>query len=155
MESAEIAHALGKSQFFRGLDPGDIEKVVGVCRPVTYHRGEYICQQGEPGENLYIIVDGQIFLERTFDLGDRKGRVIIETLGKGNVFGCWSTLLDESHTMMSTATCQKPSIILVLRGEDLRSLMLENKAFGFNVMERFCLLLRDRIQAAYGALEKM
>ena len=42
-----------------------------------------------------------------------------------------------------------------MRGADLRNLMLSDKEFGFNIMEKFCFLLKDRIQAAYGALEKL
>ena len=88
-------------------------------------------------------------------LGSREGRVVIATLGKGRVFGCWSTLLDASHVMMLTTLCQKPSKIILLKGTELRELMLSNARFGFNVMERLCFLLRDRIETAYGAMEKI
>jgi hypothetical protein len=43
----------------------------------------------------------------------------------------------------------------VLKGAELRKDMVNDTGFGFNVMERLCLLLRERIQAAYGAMEKM
>jgi hypothetical protein len=33
-------------------------------------------------------------------------------------------------------------------------MMTKNTEFGFNLLEKLCFLLRDRIQAAYGALEK-
>jgi hypothetical protein len=33
--------------------------------------------------------------------------------------------------------------------------MVSDARFGFNVMERLCFLLRERIQSAYGAMEKM
>ena len=41
------------------------------------------------------------------------------------------------------------------KGAELRKVMLSDAHFGFNVMERLCLLLRERIQSAYGAMEKM
>jgi CRP-like cAMP-binding protein len=121
----------------------------------TYKTGEYLFRQGDFGDNLYVIAEGHVFLERDTDLGTRKGGVIIAMLGKGRAFGCWSTLLDEPHNLMSSATCQKPTKVLVMNGEDLRQMMLENSRLGFRVLERLCFLLRDRIQGAYGAMEKV
>jgi hypothetical protein len=89
------------------------------------------------------------------DLGTKKGSVLIEALGKGRVLGCWSTLLDMPHILMASATCQKPTSIIAMQGSDLRKLMIGNTELGFNIMERLCFLLRDRVQAAYGAMEKI
>jgi CRP-like cAMP-binding protein len=155
MEHEEIISALGECEFFKGLDRGDIERLVDLCGLKIYESGEYLFRQGDMGEHIYIVADGQVFLERSIDLGGRKGNVVIETLTQGRVLGCWSSLLNEPHRLMSSAICQKQSKVLVMKGKALRALMLENRAFGFNVMERFCFLLRDRIQAAYGALEKI
>lgn len=155
MGTDDIAEALEYSEFFRGFDAEDIRRLVGICQAKTYEAGEALFRQGDFGEHLFVVADGQVFLERTVDLGARKGRVTIETLGKGRVLGCWSTLLDEHHTLMSTATCQIQCRVLVFRGADLRRIMMENKAFGFNVLERFCFLLKDRIQAAYGAMDRI
>jgi hypothetical protein len=42
-----------------------------------------------------------------------------------------------------------------MQGARLRELMTADPLFGFNLMEKLCFLLRDRIQAAYGAMEKI
>ncbi len=34
-------------------------------------------------------------------------------------------------------------------------MMMDNSKLGFNILERLCFLLRDRLQAAYGAMEKI
>ena len=54
-----------------------------------------------------------------------------------------------------SAICQKPTTILAIKGLDLRRIMIGNSELGFNIMERLCFLLRNRIQAAYGAMEKI
>ena len=155
MSTPDIEQTLENCEFFKGLKKIDIKKIAGLCRVSEYKGGEYIFQQGDFGEYLYIIVGGHVFLERSVDLDSRKGNVIIDSLGKGRVLGCWSTLLGEPHYLMSSGCCRKPTKILVLNGDDLRQLMLANTSFGLNVMERLCFLLRDRIQAAYGAMEKI
>jgi CRP-like cAMP-binding protein len=155
MEKKEMLAAVAGCEFFKGLKAADLDRLIPLCHAKRYKSGEAVFTQGEVGEYLYVIVSGQVVLERAIDLGFRKGSVTIETLEKGRVLGCWATLLGEQHLLMSSAICQKPSRLLTLRGADLRYLMHSNKDLGFNVMEKFCFLLRDRVQAAYGALEKI
>ncbi len=155
MDRSEMEQALEHCEFFKLLDKRDIAKIADLCQVNTHESGEYVFQQGDYGEHLYIITQGYIHLERSVDLGVRKGSVVIEALGKGRVLGCWSTLLDMPHILISSATCQKPTTIIAIKGKDLRQMMVGNTELGFNIMERLCFLLRDRIQAAYGAMDKI
>ncbi len=91
MEQSEICQALERSEFFRGLQKADIERIAGLCRVKSYEPGQYIFQQGEGGENILVLAEGKVALERTVELGSRKGTVLIGILGKGRLFGCWST----------------------------------------------------------------
>jgi CRP-like cAMP-binding protein len=154
MELSETGEVLRGSKFFSDLAAVDIERLADICHTASYGAGETIFRQGDFGEHLYVIARGRVFLERTVDMGGRKGRVVIEALGRGRTLGCWSTLLAEPHVLMSTATCQESTDVVVVRGAELRAMMTENTEFGFSVLERLCFLLRERIQAAYGALEK-
>jgi CRP-like cAMP-binding protein len=155
MKNEKNCQVLQNSRFFCNLADENIEKVAQLCQEVAFDTGESVFEQGDYGEHLYIIVEGQVHLERSMNMGDRKGKVLIDTLGKGRAFGCWSTLLGESHVLMSTATCQRPTILLAIRGRDLRQTMTQSITFGFDIMERLCLLLRDRIEAAYGAMDRI
>jgi CRP-like cAMP-binding protein len=155
MDLEEIRQALASCEFFKGLRNRDIGDIAGICRVKTCAGGAFLFRQGDFGEHLYIIVEGQIHLERSVDFGQRKGSVVIESLGKGRVLGCWSTLLGAPHVLMSSANCQRPTTVLAVQGAQLRQLMASKTDFGFNILEKLCFLLRDRIQAAYGAMEKI
>ena len=155
MNRKEIEYALQSCEFFGMLGKDEISEIADLCQVNTYRSCESVFQQGEYGEHLYIIAQGRIHLERSVDLGKHKGNVVIEALGKGRVLGCWSTLLDIPHTLMSSAICQKPTTVLAIKGSDLRRIMVNNTEIGFKLMEKLCFLLRDRIQAAYGAMEKI
>lgn len=155
MDQSEIYQALERSEFFRELDKKDIEKVAGLCREETFEPGQTIFRQGDTGDRLYIIAEGQVALERTVDLGTRKGTVVIGTIGKGRAFGCWSTLLGKPHSFLSSASCQKSTKAVFFNGSEIRALMLSNTALGFCILERLCFFLRDRIQSVYGAMEKI
>lgn len=155
MESVEIEEILASCELFKGLGQSEIRNIAKICRVNTYDKGALVYQQGDFGEIIYIIANGQVVLEKTIDMDAREGRVVIAILGRGRVFGCWSTLLDEPHIMMLRTFCQTPATILVLKGAELRKGMVSDTRFGFNVMEKLCFLLRERIQSAYGAMEKM
>ena len=155
MNSSDIEQVLKESHFFKDLDDTVIRKIADLGKVISLKGGEHVFTQGDFGEKIYIIVEGYVLLERATDLGERQGRVVIDALGKGRFLGCWSTLLNEPHILMSTASCQKPTTVISIKGADLREIMLSDFELGFRVMERLCFQLRDRIQAAYGALEKV
>ena len=155
MNPTELKQALERCEFFELLGKTEISEIANLCHAKTYKSGEYVFRQGDYGEHLYVIAKGNIHLERSVDLGAKKGNVVIEILGKGRILGCWSTLLDLPHILMSSAICQEATTIVAMKGSDIRQMMIGNTELGFNIMERLCFILRDRIQAAYGAMEKI
>lgn len=155
MERADIRHALEECEFFNGVVAEDLEKIAELCHVHTYEVGETLFRQGDFGEHLWAMLDGQVSLERTVELGKQKGSVVITTLGKGRILGCWSALLGESHILMCSAICEKPATALRLSGARLREIMHADTDLGYAIMEKLCFLLRDRVQSAYGALERI
>jgi CRP-like cAMP-binding protein len=155
MAQLEIQQALEGAELFRDLGKPETQKIAGLCAMDVYEPGQYVFRQGDFGDRIFIIADGKVYLERAVDVGTRKGNVVIGILGKGRVFGSWSTLLNAPHNLMSSACCQGPTKIVSLKGSELRALMESNTLLGFNILEKLCFLLRDRIQSAYGAMEKI
>jgi len=155
MNSAEIEATLKNCEFFKDLEADQIGQISSLCEMRTFEPAQYVFRQGDFGEHIYIIAEGHVCLERSLDLGARTGNVLIGVLGKGRVLGCWSTLLGEPHHLMSSASCQTRTRLLAIRGSDLRKMMLSSARLGLKLLERLCFLLRDRIQDAYGAMEKI
>jgi CRP-like cAMP-binding protein len=155
MKRADIEATLRKCLFFKDIEKNKVAKIAALCHTLEYKVGASIFQQGDLGEYLYVIIEGLVELERSVTLTDRKGKVVIDRLGRNRMLGCWSTLLDQPHILMSSAICQKPTRVIAFKGNDLRRLMEEKPDLGFYMCERLCFLLRDRIEHAYGALEKI
>ena len=155
MAKSEISDFLERCELFSGLNKNEVKKIAGLGHLETYEAGENILNQGDFGENLYIIAEGMVVLERAIDLGTRRGSAVIGILGRGRALGCWSTLLGEPHTYMSSAKCRKPTKAVVIKGQALREMMLGNLQLGFKVLERLCFILRDRIHGAFGAMENV
>ena len=155
MDRSEIISLLENCDFFKGMQKDDLEEMANLWSVEAYAAGDHIFRQGTPGDRIYIVAKGNVFLERSLDLGIRKGTASIGMLSKGKVFGCWSSLLNEEHTLMSSALCRKPTTVLSVKGADLRNIMLRDNVLGFRILERFCLLLRDRLKGAYEAMEEL
>jgi len=155
MPNPEIQSTLQSCGFLKNISTEHLATIAEFCSIDQYDAGAYVFRQGDFGEDLFIIVDGYVFLERAMDIGSHKGSVVIDALGKGRTLGCWSALLGEPHVLMSSANCQKDSTVIRLKGRQLRKCMEEDTPFGFFMLERLCFLLRERIQAAYGAMDKI
>jgi len=155
MDLSEIVDVLENCELFSGLNKDEIEKLATLGHVEMYEVGENILNQGDFGEELYIIAEGHVFLERAIDVGTRKGSAIITILGRGKALGSWSTLIGETHTLGSSAICRKPTKVIVIKGPALREMMLDNFQLGFKVLERLCFILRNRIRGAYGAMENI
>ena len=155
MAKSEITEYLRKCELFSKLTREEVENIASLGRLNTYQAGENILSQGDFGENLYVIAEGMVVLERSIDLGTRRGSAVIGLLGKGRALGCWSALLGEPHTLMSSARCRKPTKAVVIKGLALREMMLADLDLGFKALERLCFILRDRIHSAFGAMENV
>lgn len=155
MNRQEIEEALSNCELFCDLAAEDIGQLATLCEVKQFRAGEPVFRQGDLGQHLYIVLDGHVLLQRSVDLGHQKGHVAIGLLGAGRVFGCWSTLLDQPHNLMASAVCQKPTRVLAMNGKDLRRMMVDKRELGFNLLEKLCVILRDRIRSAYGAMEKI
>jgi CRP/FNR family cyclic AMP-dependent transcriptional regulator len=155
MDPLEITEVLENCELFRGLEKKEIEKIASLCHVEQYETGDYILNQGDFEDELFIIAEGHVFLERSIDLGTRKGTAIISLLGRGRALGCWSTLLGDAHTLMASAKCRRPTKVIAFKGPTLHEMMLNNFQLGFKVLQGLCFILRDRIQGAYGAMENI
>jgi CRP-like cAMP-binding protein len=155
MGSSEIIHVLESCDFFKGLQKDNIQKIRYMCQMEAYGAGDHIFRQGDLGDRIYVVAEGHVFLERSLNLGTRIGTASIGVLSKGRVFGCWSTLLDEKHTLLSSAVCRRPTRVLALKGSDLRQMMLDDNEFGFKILESLCFLLRDRLRGVFEAMEEI
>jgi CRP-like cAMP-binding protein len=155
MEQPDIQRALEGCEFFKGLRASQVERIAAICRIQRADAGETLYRQGDLGDDLFILVEGQVVLERAISIGERRGTVAVAILGKGRVFGCWATLLNEPHVLMLSAVCRKPALLVTFKGTELRRLMAADMQLGFDLLEKLCFLLRERLQLALGAIENL
>lgn len=80
---------------FSGLDRIDLAKLIPELERVNYQPGENLFNQGDPGDSLFIIIDGTA---RVFLLDSEKGEQEIRTMGPKECFGEMALLTGESRS---------------------------------------------------------
>ena len=153
--TTDMFPVLLKCELLVTLTQEEINPIISLCHTEQYQPGEAIFHQGDQGNKIYIINEGQVSLERSVDLGGRKAQLIIATLGPGKALGSWLTLLGETHCLMSSALCTRRTEVIAIEGTVLRKELKKNPQAGFKVMERLAYIMRERLRGIYGAMEKL
>jgi len=159
MESDEVIKTLRKCELFGQLSEKELLSIANLGSIKKYKAGETIYEQGVIGTKLYVLSKGQASLYRRIDLGN--GRVadaavfVLRESAKRRLLGGWCTLLGEKHVQMCTARCDKPSKIVSLDCSDLREIITNNPNIRLMILEKLVLILRDRIESSYGAMEAL
>jgi HEAT repeat protein len=112
---------LRRVPLFADLSPADLKHVAEVVSEHVYPGGEVIAEQGEPGEELYIVVEGEISVVVTQD-GGRS--VEVARRGVGDYVGEMSVISRE------------PRMASLLCAGDVRTLAIDRKRFERILRER-------------------
>jgi len=111
------AALLAEVPFFQLLDEEERAVLAQQLDEVKIAAGTTMWEYGDPGGTMYLISSGSVELFMRDDTGER---IVLETVGRGEVFGELSLLDGGSRT--ASATAIEPSSLLVLDREDLQQL---------------------------------
>lgn len=117
------------------------------------HRDEAVLfSEDSSAENLYLLLDGKISLEKRVQLGSTgtPRRASLSIIGAGQTLG-WSSLVPP-YKYTSTGICLEETRLLVIPGEKLRDLMLKQPAVGFAISQRLASIIRGRMTSATATL---
>jgi len=159
MDLNKVGQILKKCELFTDLSDQELNRIADFGILETYHAGATIYEQGSVGMKIYVLSEGQVSLERTLDLGRRSmGNAtvyVLREIPNRRLFGSWSTLVGEEHVQMCTAKCDKPTEVVSLPCSHLRTLLIEAPNIRLKILEKLILILRERLESSYSALETL
>ena len=79
-----VQETLARAGIFQGVDPDAVAALIADMETVTFPRGTTIFDEGEPGDRLYIIVDGKVKLARHAPDGREN---LLSVMGPSDMFG--------------------------------------------------------------------
>ncbi|HSO32131.1 MAG TPA: cyclic nucleotide-binding domain-containing protein [Labilithrix sp.] len=139
--SADREEQLAKVPFFDGLTAEALAMIAQVTTEEAYPYGTRIFQYGDPGDKLYIILEGKV---RIFREVGGMGEEALAVLGTGEVFGEMS-LLDES-TRSAGALAHERCRLLVITKDAFDDLLFLHKDLAYEVLWSCVRMLASRLR---------
>jgi CRP-like cAMP-binding protein len=128
----DLLAVLGNVELFDGITPDELEAVSKICRERSYHAGDVLTKQGEPGDELYVICDGFVEVLRSVTPSDPSPRAVVN-LGQGQIVGEMA-LVDLGPRSATVRTISEKTVVQVIQRDDFKRLCDENYHLGYIVM---------------------
>lgn len=136
----EIA-LLKQAPIFTDLDEGELARVVEVCREQKFQGAETVFKEGEPGNRLYIIAEGEVRISRNIP---GSGEEALAVLKKGSVFGEMA-IFDRSERS-TDAIANTDCVLVTITRSDFELLMDFNRDIAYKVLWAVVRLLSARLR---------
>jgi PPM family protein phosphatase len=127
---------LKQMPLFRHLTYKEIIRVLNLTEVSDYGPGEDIMKEGEPGDDLYILLRGRVRLH--------KGGAFITTLLPGAHLGEMA-LIDRSPRSV-TATAEERSRLLILRRQEFYEIIRKDPPLSVKLLWSFVQVLNERLR---------
>jgi CRP-like cAMP-binding protein len=123
---------INRVPLFQGLNGKHLRSISEKGRRVSFETGEKIVRKGEPGDGLYLILEG--------DVEVRSGNRVLATIGKNNFFG-EIALLDKKPRSADIVAVSPTTCFLITANSFERTIQKEPKIV-FGIMKELSRRLR-------------
>jgi CRP/FNR family transcriptional regulator len=135
------AEWLKKTELFENLNESHLNVILSRSSVESFTEGKTIFHQGEEANRLYVLIQGAVDLavkaQEQIDFMTSK----IER--EGAVFGT-ASLMEPFHYNVS-ATCLKPSKVLVIDASFIQKMMEEDPKMGVEMMKKLASIYFNRL----------
>lgn len=119
-------------ELFEGLTADELDMLAGVCVERIYPTDEIITQQGEVGEELFVVYEGFVEVLRAGLAPENTPRTIVH-LGEGQIFGEMA-LVDRGPRSATVKAASDQTRILAIKRDDFDRICETNHHIGYVVM---------------------
>jgi CRP-like cAMP-binding protein len=129
----DMVQLLRGVELFDGLSDSELARLSHLCREAHFRKGEVITQQGQPGNELYIVREGlvEVSVGAPASDGTHAPPQTVVNLGTGQVVG--EMALVDHGPRSATVRCVTPTTLHVIEREAFEQLCLLNHHIGLVV----------------------
>lgn len=132
---------------FQDLDDGELARVAEVCRTQEFVSGEYIFREGEAGNRLFLIIEGDVRISRVVP---GSGEEALAVLKAGALFGEMSVF---DHSERSTdAISNGGTKVLTISRSDFELLLDFNRELAYKILWSCVRVLSGRLRSTNDSL---
>jgi CRP-like cAMP-binding protein len=132
-----VALFLRRVPLFSHLSETELARLADVSRERSYPKNSVILFEDDPGDALYMVVNGQV---KVVLIGEDGREVILSVLHEGDFFGEMSLVDDEPRSAHVIA--MQDANLLVLRREDFQRKLQETPTLAFGMLRELSRRLR-------------
>lgn len=139
-----LRHDYAQLSIFEGLDCNQINQLSPYFTECQFPKDQVIFEQGQPAENLYILLDGEVVINfKPYD-----GPILtVARIEPGGVFGWSSALQRDVYT--SAAIAMQDSLMYRIRGISLNVLCAQHPDTGKIFLEHLASVIAQRLQSTH------
>jgi CRP-like cAMP-binding protein len=135
---------------FADLQPDELGRVAELCEERTFAPGEYIFHEGEPGNRLYVIVEGEVRISREIP---GAGEEALAVLKPGALFGEMA-VFDRSERSTDAISNGGTRVLTISRAE-LEMLLDFNHDIAYKVLRAVVRMLSARLRSTNDSLRSV
>jgi CRP/FNR family transcriptional regulator, cyclic AMP receptor protein len=139
---------LGRQPFLRGLPDDYLDRLAALCRHVAVPSGRRLFDEDERVDRFWLIDAGQVVIDTTVP---GWGRLIIETLGRGDITGVSWLLPPPYHSRFGAVTTQ-PTQAFEFDAPAVRAACDSDPALGYELSRRANNIMVRRLDATRARL---
>lgn len=162
--NSKVMSDLRRVDIFNNLSDSELLQIASLCRVWNVPAGQLIFNEGEDGDELFVIQEGCVRVSiTTRGPDDTLTTGTINMLYAGQSFG--EMVLLDGTTRSATVTSEEPCVLLVIKECDFATLCDSNPRIGYHVARNLAcdlayklrssnLLLRGHIRWQHGELAR-
>jgi CRP-like cAMP-binding protein len=132
---------LKKAELFETLSESQLNILLSHSSVETFPEGKTIFRQGEEANHLYILIEGVVDL--SVKTGEKFDFLTSKVEREGAAFGIPSLI--EPFRYNVTATCLKPSRLLVINASRVKGDMEKDPKMGMEIMKKLVSIYFNRL----------
>lgn len=125
----DVIFYLKKSFLFSGVDDKDLRKLSKYFRNVKFPKETVICKEGDWGNTMYVITNGEVSVQKELGLLKRE----LKKMQSGEAFGEMALIAEGKRTATLKALTEVEC--LEMGGEDFSKLLDENTLFARHILQ--------------------
>ncbi len=128
-------------ELFLGLTDNQLQRLIDISKPMSLNDEDVIFSQGDDGDKLYIVREGQVEVN-VEDNGKSRSQVY---LGQGQIFGEMA-LIDYGRRSASVKAIRKGTVVDAIDREAFTALCEQDTAIGYVIMRNMAVDLSFKLR---------
>ncbi|MHB2016619.1 MAG: Crp/Fnr family transcriptional regulator [Candidatus Xenobia bacterium] len=137
LEAADHVQRLRAAPILKGLDDSAFEMLAAASYVRSFRRGELIFHEGDPGDSVFVVLNGAV---RVFRITAEGAEKTLTILGEGDLLGEMALL--DGLSRSASASAHEETTCVVVGRQDFSRLLDERPKVTRVLLEHLCLRLR-------------